>query len=88
MRHLAIAEEFELRRSPRAQVSQAIAAIDSDRAFLVERVLGVLQQLRQRKMNRAAYRGAAMLMIGQHVDDLAALGDDFQDIMMVDDSHI
>ena len=39
-------------------------------------------------MNRTEYRGSAMLVAGKHVDYLAAGGDDFQDLMMIDDSHI
>jgi hypothetical protein len=86
--HVAIAEEFELRRSSRAQVSQAVAAVDDDRALLVENVLRVMQQLRERQMDRTADRGAAMLMSGKHIDHLPALGDDFQNITMIDDPHI
>lgn len=87
MHHVAIAEEFELRRSPRAKVSQTIAAVDDDRPLLVERVFGIVQQLRERQVNRAANGCRAMLMGGQHVEHLAARGDDIQNIMMIDNAH-
>ena len=87
MHHVAIAEEFELRRSPRAQVSQAIAAVDDDRSVLVESVFRFRQQLRERQMDRTTYRGGTMFMSGKHVNHLAALGDDVQNITMIDDPH-
>jgi hypothetical protein len=80
--HAAIAEEFELRPSPRAQVSQAIAAVDDDWPLPVESVLRVMQQLREREMDRTAYRAGTMFMRGQHVGHIAALGDDFLNITL------
>ena len=87
MHHVAITEEFELRRSPGAEVSQAIAAVNDDRPFFVERVFGVVQELRERQVNRAANGCRAMLMGGQYVNHLAARGDDTQNIMMIDNAH-
>lgn len=87
MHHVAIAEKFELRRSPRAQVSQTIAAIDNHRPLLVENVLSLVQQLWERQVNGATYRGAAMLVRGQHVDDLAAAHNELQNLAMIYDPH-
>ena len=44
MHYVAKAEKFELRRSPRAQVSQAIAAVDYHRSLSVECPFRVVQQ--------------------------------------------
>jgi hypothetical protein len=85
--YIAIAKVFELRRSPRAQISQAIAAVDDHRPPLVEGLFRMVQELRKRQMNRTAYRGSSMLMIGKHVDHLAALGHYVQNITMIDGSH-
>jgi hypothetical protein len=85
--HVAKAEEFELRRSSRAQISQAIAAVDDHRPLLVEGLFCGVQELRQREMNRTAYRGSSMLMIGKNVDHLAAFGHCVQNITMIDDTH-
>jgi hypothetical protein len=82
-----MAEEFELRRSSRAQVSQTVAAINDDRSRLVEDALGIAHQFRQREMNRALDRGAAMLMLRQHIDDLPARGKNLQHLAMIDNSH-
>jgi hypothetical protein len=87
MHHVAITEEFELRRSPGTEVSQAIAAVNDDRPFFVQRMFGVVQQPRERQVHRAANGGRAMLMGGQHVDHLTARGDDTQNIMMIDNAH-
>jgi hypothetical protein len=56
--------------------------------MLVETVFGAMQQLGKRQMDRPANRGAAMLMGGQHVDDLAARAEDLQNFAMIDDAHI
>ena len=64
MHHVAIAEEFELRRSSCAKVSQAIAAINYDGLGLVEREFGIVQQMRERQMNRATNCRDTMLMRG------------------------
>jgi len=85
--YVGIAEVFELRRSSRAQISQAIAAVYDHRPLLVEGLFRVVQQLRERQMNRTAYRGSSMLMIGKNVDHLAAFGHCVQNITMIYDSH-
>ena len=38
-------------------------------------------------MNRAFDGSGPMLMVRQYVDDLAALGNDFQNFAMIDDTH-
>jgi hypothetical protein len=87
MHHVAEAEEFELRRSSRAQVSQTIAAVNDDRAPFIERVLRIMKQLWKRQMNRSADRDAAELVGWQHIDDLAAAADDADYFAMIDDSQ-
>jgi len=46
MPHIVKAEKFELRRSPRAEVSQTVTAIDDYGSRFVERVLRGMEQLR------------------------------------------
>jgi hypothetical protein len=87
MHHVAKAEKFELRRSSRAEVSKTIAAVDDDLPLFVECMPRVVQQLRQRQMNRASNRRSPMLVGRQHVHHLPARGDDFQNIRVIDHSH-
>jgi hypothetical protein len=87
MPHVAVAEKFELRRSSRAQVSQAIAAIHYNRFVFIECALGFIQQMREREVNRAANRGGAELVSGQHVDDLPTFGDYLLNFTMINDPH-
>ena len=51
-------------------------------------MLGVAQQLRKWKMNRAADGGDTILMRGQHVDDLAARGEELENFVVIDDSQL
>ena len=87
MHYIAVAEKFELRRSSCAEVSQAVAAVDDDRFVFVEEQFSVVQQPREREMNRADYCSGTVLVRRQHVDDLATLGDDSQNVTMIDDPH-
>jgi hypothetical protein len=87
MQHITMAEEFELRRSPCAEVSQAIAAIDDDGARFVEHALRIAHHFRQWKMNRALDRRASMLMLGKHVDHLPPSGEDLQHLAMIGSPH-
>jgi len=82
-----MAEKFELRRSPRAQLSQAIAAVNDDRATFVELVLGVVNQFREWQMNRASNVREVVFVRRQNIDDLTAVRDDALHFSMVDDPH-
>jgi len=88
MHHVAIAEKFELRRSPCAEVSQAITTVDDYRLLSIENVLSFMEQLRERQVNRTSNRAGAMLVRGENVDDLPTLGNEFQDFAMIDDAQM
>jgi hypothetical protein len=64
------AEQFELRRSPRAEVSQAVTTIDYDRTSAVERYRRIAQDASDRNVDRAADMRSLVLVRGQGVDDL------------------
>jgi hypothetical protein len=83
-----MAEKFELRRSSRAEISQAVAAIDNDRPRLVENALRVAQQLGKRQMDRAFDRGDPMLVVRKHIDDLPTCGHEPQHFAMIDNPHL
>jgi hypothetical protein len=87
MHHIVVAEEFELRRSSRAEVSQTVAAIDHHRTIFLERAECVVQQLRERQVHGFADRTRPMLMSREDVDDLPAFGDNLQNFTMIDDPH-
>lgn len=50
-------------------------------------MFGVVKQLRERKMNRAANVRDPIFMRRQNVNDLSTLGDDALDFSMIDDSQ-
>ena len=87
MRYVVEAEKFELRRSSRAKVSQAVATIDNDRFVLVERVFRAIEQMRERQMNRANDVSDSIFMLRQDIEHLPALGEQFEDLNMIDDPH-
>ena len=70
MADVAEAEQFELRRSSRAEVSQRIAAIDDDRARAVEQFWRVAQNASGRNVNRTADMRSVVLVRRQDVDDM------------------
>ena len=53
MADIGEAEQFELRRSPRTQVSQRVAAINDDRPRAVEQLWRVAQDMPDWNVNRA-----------------------------------
>jgi hypothetical protein len=69
---LGEADQLELRRSPRAQISQGVAAIDDHRAVAVDQLRGTGQDAADREMNRAANVRGLILLGRQDVDDLRA----------------
>ncbi len=61
---------LELRRSSRAEVSQAIAAIDDDRAVAIKLGGRIAEDVADRNVNRAADVSSVVFMRRKHVDDL------------------
>jgi hypothetical protein len=68
------ADQLELRRSSRTEVSQRVAAIDDDRSRAVEQLRRVAQHMPERNVNRAADVCGAVLVRRQRIDDLRAGG--------------
>ncbi|MFZ2060737.1 MAG: hypothetical protein WAU82_06980 [Candidatus Binatus sp.] len=81
------AEQFELRRSSRAEVSQGITAIDDDRARAVEQCWRVAQDTADRDVNRAADVRGGVLVGRQGVDDLHAGGEHPKKFAMLNLAH-
>ena len=63
-------EGFELRRSSRAQVSQAIAAVDGDGPCVVEACRRVVKNVTQRNVDRAANVRGLIFVRRQNVNEL------------------
>ena len=61
---------FELRRSSRAEVSQAIAAIDDDRAAAIQLRGRLAEDLADGNVNRAADVSRVVFVRREYVDDL------------------
>ena len=87
MADISETEHLELRRSPRAEVSQNIAAIDDDRPHAVERRWRVAQYAADRNVNRAADMSSPVLVRRQRVHDLRAGGEHTQKFAMLDLAH-
>jgi hypothetical protein len=87
MEHFGEAEQFELRRSPRAQISQRIATVDHDGQVGREHPPGAGEQRLERHVDGAANMKAAVLPRGQDVDDLGAVCDGFEHLAMVNDAQ-
>ena len=81
------AEQLELRRSSRAEVSQRIAAIDDDRASAVEQRGRIVQEVADRNVNRAANVCGVVLVCREHVDDLHAGGEGLEKFAMLNFAH-
>jgi len=87
MKHARKSDQFELRRSPSAEVSQSIAAVHHDRMRLVGVRCRISEYANKRNMNRAAYVAGVVLMTRQHVDDPRAQFDQLRDLAMIDAFH-
>lgn len=81
------AEQFELRRSSRAEVSQGIAAIDHDRARAVEHRWRVAQNVADRNVNRAADVRGVVLVRRQCVHNLRVRRQHPEKFAMVNLTH-
>jgi hypothetical protein len=81
------AEQLELRRSSRAEVSQRIAAIDDDRARAVGQRWCVAEDASDRDVNRAAYVSGSVLVRRESVDDLRAGGEHLEKFAMLNLAH-
>ena len=81
------ADQLELRRSPRAEVSQRVAAIDHDRPNGVEQLWRVAQNILDRNMNRATDMGGLVLMRRQRVHDSRAGRQHPEKFAMLDLAH-
>jgi hypothetical protein len=79
------AEQLELRRSSRAEVSQGIAAVDDDRA--VGQRWCVAEDASDRDVNRAAYVSGSVLVRRESVDDLRAGGEHLEKFAMLNLAH-
>ncbi|HEV2170247.1 MAG TPA: hypothetical protein VGR40_04830 [Candidatus Binatus sp.] len=74
MMHVGEAEQFELRRSSCAEVSQAIAAIDHDRTGAVEQRGRIAKDAADGEVNRTADVTCLVLVRRQDVDELHGTG--------------
>ena len=72
MEDVSETDQFELRRSSRAQVSQRIAAIDNYQARAIQFGRRIGEDSSQRKMKRTLDMRGAEFVRRQHVDDLRA----------------
>lgn len=81
-------EKFELRRSPSADVSETVAAVDDDRLLRDQAPVRVARKAAYRQMDGALDVSGFVLVRGQGIDDLRAVGAKPQDRAMVDYFHV
>lgn len=72
MIYFSVVEELELRRGPRAEVSQAVAAVGNHRTAPIERRGGLPRQVAQRQMKRALDMDGVVLERRKRFDYLGA----------------
>jgi hypothetical protein len=88
MTHIGEAEQFELRRSSCAEISQAIAAVDDDWTCPIEQRGRIAKDAADGKVNRTADVGGLVLVRGQRIDDLHCAGGEHRgEFTMLDFSH-
>jgi hypothetical protein len=87
MINFRVVEEFELRRGPRAQVSQCIATVCDDRLFAGEHRRGLAPQIAQGQMQRSFDMGGVVLRGRKRFDYPRSLAAQTQQFPMVNCLH-